>query len=67
MGSPNPLDRLFAISKVNRLLQPYKGDSFEDPVDIKLVRGLYKRNTELIDFMKRQSAKDVDKGFTVDR
>ena len=53
LGSPNPMDRLFAVAKVNNLLMPYAGDDFADPVDIRLVRGLYKRNTDLNDFVKR--------------
>ena len=47
------MDRLFAVAKVNNLLMPYAGDDFADPVDIRLVRGLYKRNTDLNDFVKR--------------
>ena len=55
MKSKNPLDRLFAVSKANRLLKAYVGDNFADPVDAKLVMGLYHRNTDLNDFMKRQN------------
>ena len=53
MNSPNPMNRLFAMAKVNHLLKPYCGDKFLDPVDIKLVRGLYYKNTDINDFMKR--------------
>ena len=53
MKSQNPMDRLFAVSKANRLLQEYVGNSFADPVDAKLVMGLYNRNTDLNDYMKR--------------
>jgi len=58
--SNNPMDRLFALAKVNRLLKPYSGDKFMDPVDIKLVRGLYLKNTDLRDFMKRFESKSIE-------
>lgn len=48
MQSENVMDRLFAVTKVNSLLKEYCGKDFEfsDPIDIKLVRGIYRRNTE---------------------
>jgi hypothetical protein len=49
--SSNPMDRLFAVTKVNKLLQGYHKSNFEDPLDVKLVRGLYRRDTEINDFI----------------
>jgi hypothetical protein len=51
--SNNPMDRLFAVSKVNSLLTGYRKAKFEDPLDVKLVTGIFKRNTEINDFIQR--------------
>ena len=54
MVSVNPMDRLFALSKVNSLLkESYVGDDFQDPIDVRLVTGLYNRTTDLNAFIKR--------------
>jgi hypothetical protein len=57
MKSESPMDRLFAMSKVNSMLKiGYLNNDFTDPIDTKLVMGLYNRKTDMNGFMKRYKA-----------
>lgn len=58
LKSENPMDRLFAVTKVKKLFKLYtkKTFTFEDPIDIKLIRGMYRRSTEQANYMKRRDS-----------
>ena len=46
MRSKDPMDRLFAISKINQVLQDYTKRNF-DVLDLKLMKGMFKRVTDV--------------------
>jgi hypothetical protein len=45
MKSANPMDRLFAITKVNKILKTYANVDFDDRLDVELIRGIYRKKT----------------------
>ena len=53
------MDRLFAMARINNLLQDYTKNDF-NPLDKKLIRGIFKRKTEIVDFMQRKDVEIVD-------
>ena len=47
------MDRLFAVTNVKSVLSQYTSPDFKfnDPVDISLVKGIYKKNLEDSNYM----------------
>jgi hypothetical protein len=60
MASKDPMDRLFALSKISSILLDYKKNNF-DSLDKELIRGIYQRNTEetKTDFLARKKPDEV--------
>jgi len=55
--SENPMDRIFVITKANALLNQYISENYHiEKLDMKLIRGIYKKKTEISGYMMRKGA-----------